>query len=70
MYNAIGMHKEAIDAFLRVRDSQPISYLARAYSGMAYAYAKLGNADESVRYREKAQALRENAALLYLSGRD
>ena len=70
MYNAIGMHKEAIDAFLRVRDSQPISYLVQAYSGMAYAYARLGNADESVRYREKAQALRKNAALLYLSGRD
>jgi tetratricopeptide (TPR) repeat protein len=65
----IGLYSRAIDAYSKVKDTALISFQQEAYSGIAYAYDKLGNPDESIEYYKKALAIRNNAAILYEMGR-
>ncbi len=68
IYNEIGLYREAIDAFSKVRDFPLLSHLLDSYKGIAYAYGKLGYLDESVKYYKKALATKKDAATLYNIG--
>lgn len=68
VYNEIGLYKEALDAFSKVRDFPLLSHLLDAFKGIAYAYGKLGYLDESVKYYKKALAIKKDATTLYNMG--
>lgn len=69
IYSEIGLYREAIAAFSKVRATPLVSYEQEAYSGIGYAYNKLGNPDESVKYYKKALAIGNNATILSEIGR-
>lgn len=69
VYNEIGLYNDAINAFSRVRDFPFLySHLIDAYNGFAYAYAKLGYLDESIRYYRKSLKIKKDAPTLYNIG--
>ena len=69
VYNEIRLYREAIDAFLRVRDLPIQSHIADAYNGIAYAYGGLGYIDEAIKYYKKAKSLtKDSATILYNIG--
>jgi tetratricopeptide (TPR) repeat protein len=68
LYNKVGLHREAVEAFSRVRLTFPEDHRALAYSGMGYAYLKLDQLDTALAYYKKSLALAENDALYYEIG--
>jgi tetratricopeptide (TPR) repeat protein len=70
LYNEIeiGMYKEAIDAFSKVRDFPFLSHLPQALTGIGYAYRSLGNINESIRYFKKSLSMMRDATTLYHLG--
>ena len=69
VYNESARYREAIDAYSRVRDFQPVSHMIQAYVGIAYAYDQLGNPDEAIRYYKKALTIKKDAALFHFIGK-
>lgn len=65
VYNETGFYKEAIDVLSGVRDIISMTFLPLAYNGIASAYDKLGNIDESIRYMEKSLSIYKKQPLLY-----
>ncbi|GBE06045.1 MAG TPA: tetratricopeptide repeat protein [Nitrospirae bacterium] len=63
IYNDLGLYNKAIDALSRVKDFPFGSNLFNAYNGMAYAYSRLGQYDESLEYYEKAFDLKKDASI-------
>ena len=68
VYNEIRLYREAIDAFLKVRDSWLHSHIIDAYNGMAYAYDNLGYTDEALKYYKKSLDLNDHATISYNIG--
>ena len=69
VYNEIRLYREAIDAFLKVRDFWLYGHIIDAYTGMAYAYGNLGYIDDAIKYYKKAESLsKDNATILYNIG--
>ena len=68
VYNEIRLYREAIDAFLKVRDSWLHSHIIDAYNGMAYAYDNLGYIDEALKYYKKSLDLNDHATISYNIG--
>lgn len=63
--NEMGLYKDAIECYSKVRNIPKQSHIADAYNGMAYAYDKIGNLDESVNYYKRSLAVIEDANILY-----
>ena len=68
VYNETGLYREAVDAFLKVRDSWTGNNIIDAYNGMGYAYFNLGYIDEALRYYKKSLDLHNHAPTLYNIG--
>ncbi len=68
VYNETGRYRKAIEVFSKVKDVPGLSHLLDAYSGIAYAYGRLGYMDKSILYYKKSLRLKNNATTLYNIG--
>lgn len=65
VYNHVGEYKKAVEAFGKVRKHMRVSHIVTAYYGIAFAYYKLGNYDDAVRFYKLALEFERNPATLY-----
>lgn len=68
LYNETGLYREAIYAFVHVRDFPFLSHLPEALNGIAYAYGNLGDLDKAIRYFRKSLSINRDATTLYNLG--
>lgn len=81
VYNEIGLYKEALDCFSKVKDTITVDTYAQlsdyyelnpvvdAYKGMAQSYDMLGYPDESIKYYKKSLSIKKDDRIFYNLGK-
>ncbi len=68
-YNEIGEYNKALDIFSELEKTNSSEYLLQSYSGVAFAYERLGDFKKAIEYNEKIIGYKKEAGVFYEIGR-